>query len=1159
MAKFIEARVIQKVDTEANWMANPLKLYQGEVAFVSDKYNFKLNTTKTPKTFAQLEYYYKGDILGGVLPTDNLASKPDGVYRATISGTYSGVVAKEGYYTLLRKEGGVWKLESEVKMPMQDLTDLENRTTALENRIEPNGNVTVGQTARAVNGDKVERYVQRNAFVDFKHSFADKDGYEINSKVFVDNKFWISKVDGNKDYPSKSSTKWKEFKITEDLENSVNTLNGKVQDLEEDINTLDGKIQVVEDDINTLESELNITQGKVSDLENKNGGEVDFGNTKNVTGSKVFDYVNNKSITKFNPTAYNGGYPKDALVFHNDNVWMSMVNLNTETPQKGTSRWKEVKFNSDSKITIKDVSQQLPKDYDGDMVPVWNESLKNWSTAFQVRENPLASTIPVRSGDGNLKTDKALQDEDAVSKVNENIVIFNTISEARDYLTKTKYVDFGKVVFVKSEGTYYKVNRDKNDLVTLIDNNGILVSFFDLNDTPDNSYDSIGKVLKVGDNGKIIFDNITKDDFDSNTEEGLNVFLWNTETQVWESALATKNNTSYSVAMRGENGTLQVGNAVNDREAVNLGQLKDYANPNALIKPEVDGNLDDFPYVVGVNREGDTAFLPVNSFGKVDTVMGIEPDANKNVDISGIETNWTNENHRWSNLPNKSADATYDKVMVLNSNGKAGVKNLDFVPYTGANKPIDLNTQKLRIGGDFNKSFSTFERSHLAPNETGVTHFTRLTDVASFSRGNDIVTKSDCIVITLPIKAYTRWVMEVDILSPYITNMFKGTSEKLIIGATTTSNTHRSVTAVSGADSVKSVSFGRDENNNTVIIIRPFDDNTNFSYGRVNIANFYHSALYHADLAVKSNYQVEAVLESSLTGLTTNGTITNAQFTRDSYYLDFRNFTNVPNFAQASNVFAKDEATNWTNASQRFSGLVDKSTDATYNKVMVLDADGKAGTKDAGDFGKVKTVNGQEPDENGNIPLDCIPLTGTKEGKPLGGSFKIDDESEYIIYKGSDNVESSEPSTILSMGSELRMDAVRVEGETYTSTTYSISPTSLESYLTEESDTFTMSYAKVVNSSHIMESLDTSEGDSLEKSYHTNIANYTRLLLSDGNKTRLTQTNTAFSIEFNNQPFIAIEPADIVTKAYLNPATLINILTSASAEQINQIKTLLGI
>ena len=136
MSTFIEARIIQKVDTEANWMANPLKLYQGEVAYVSDKNNFKLNTTEIPKTFAELDYYYNGDIIGGVLPTDDLASKPDGVYRAVTSGTYRGVVVKEGYYTLLRKTGSVWSLESEVKMPMQDLTAIEKKVNDNETKVD---------------------------------------------------------------------------------------------------------------------------------------------------------------------------------------------------------------------------------------------------------------------------------------------------------------------------------------------------------------------------------------------------------------------------------------------------------------------------------------------------------------------------------------------------------------------------------------------------------------------------------------------------------------------------------------------------------------------------------------------------------------------------------------------------------------------------------------------------------------------------------------------------------------------------------------------------------------------------------------------------------------------------------------------------------------
>ena len=57
---------------------------------------------------------------GSIDTTTDTTSLPDGVYRAQIPGTYTNagnIVVKEGYYTLLRKEGGVWKLESEVEMP----------------------------------------------------------------------------------------------------------------------------------------------------------------------------------------------------------------------------------------------------------------------------------------------------------------------------------------------------------------------------------------------------------------------------------------------------------------------------------------------------------------------------------------------------------------------------------------------------------------------------------------------------------------------------------------------------------------------------------------------------------------------------------------------------------------------------------------------------------------------------------------------------------------------------------------------------------------------------------------------------------------------------------------------------------------------------------
>ena len=76
------------------------------------------------------------EINGKVNTTENLSLKEPGVYRAETSGTIGGVVVKEGYYTLLRKEGGVWKLESKVKMPMQDLTEIETELENTKNKVD---------------------------------------------------------------------------------------------------------------------------------------------------------------------------------------------------------------------------------------------------------------------------------------------------------------------------------------------------------------------------------------------------------------------------------------------------------------------------------------------------------------------------------------------------------------------------------------------------------------------------------------------------------------------------------------------------------------------------------------------------------------------------------------------------------------------------------------------------------------------------------------------------------------------------------------------------------------------------------------------------------------------------------------------------------------
>lgn len=78
------------------------------------------------------------NIVGSINPSTETESLPNGVYHAQVSGSYpnaGNIVVKEGYYTLLRKKDGVWSLELETKMPMQDLTEIEQNISQLNNSI----------------------------------------------------------------------------------------------------------------------------------------------------------------------------------------------------------------------------------------------------------------------------------------------------------------------------------------------------------------------------------------------------------------------------------------------------------------------------------------------------------------------------------------------------------------------------------------------------------------------------------------------------------------------------------------------------------------------------------------------------------------------------------------------------------------------------------------------------------------------------------------------------------------------------------------------------------------------------------------------------------------------------------------------------------------
>lgn len=78
--EIINARVKQKVDTEANWLANPLILLEGEQGFVWDGFNDPVNFKigDGTKTFAELPYfiaYYSDVVSHKIIRLPNISSQ----------------------------------------------------------------------------------------------------------------------------------------------------------------------------------------------------------------------------------------------------------------------------------------------------------------------------------------------------------------------------------------------------------------------------------------------------------------------------------------------------------------------------------------------------------------------------------------------------------------------------------------------------------------------------------------------------------------------------------------------------------------------------------------------------------------------------------------------------------------------------------------------------------------------------------------------------------------------------------------------------------------------------------------------------------------------------------------------------------------------------
>ncbi|MGV0753989.1 hypothetical protein [Empedobacter brevis] len=90
--------------------------------------------------------------------------------------------------------------------------------------------------------------------------------------------------------------------------------------------------------------------------------------------------------------------------------------------------------------------------------------------------------------------------------------------------------------------------------------------------------------------------------------------------EIWDNGISDK------VYFNHHTKEMVIGNS--DGDGYSLFKMEEYLN-----KPDVTGTVQEYPYVVVVDNEGNSAKRSLEDFGKVSTVNNKEPDGNKNVDI----------------------------------------------------------------------------------------------------------------------------------------------------------------------------------------------------------------------------------------------------------------------------------------------------------------------------------------------------------------------------------------------------------------------------------------------------------------------------------------------------------------------------------------------
>ncbi len=208
----------------------------------------------------------------------------------------------------------------------------------------------------------------------------------------------------------------------------------------------------------------------------------------------------------------------------------------------------------------------------------------------------------------------------------------------------------------------------------------------------------------------------------------------------------------------------------------------------------------------------------------------------------------------------------------------------DNVPYTGANKSVDLGTQNLTIGGVFRKNTATLEWNDLGAGTSSTNLLRKYWNVASYV-GTRASTNAGVVRIVIPINASSMWNAQISI-QEYIGTLNSDPRRRttLTVGAYSTGNA-ASFVMCDNPDRIEKVAFGRDTaNSNTILLIYP--KTTAWSYEEVTVDWVQQAHSYASGLHTKSNYVAGFVATTDLPALdfTLNNEVLNAGFQRDSFY-----------------------------------------------------------------------------------------------------------------------------------------------------------------------------------------------------------------------------------------------------------------------------------